>query len=538
MRNAHFHRHSRTNYSSYEEGDWTQFKEAPVSEFIQTTDPIAMLGSLNKLSFEQTPNGNVAIATIDKLPETTQEIRNCCADLKVLGRADFKRLLRWRLKVRDIFGFSSKKKEKEAAEAAEAEEVAEVESMDDEMKVLEEMERLEEQDSRKKKKQRRQENEKKQKEIIRMQMNMTTPFEIGLEQAGPQGDESMFALKAIDKAGALPKIARGKMATIVEREKSDESSDEQEETTDEEEDDLERELDHMYETFVEEKSAKDAKWRAKRARKEDEDGEWHGFSDSAKDDSSDEELVEDDDSDTDDEDAPIALIKDLDGEGSTSSGLTKRASRFFDQDIFKSIDGLDGLDEDNEDSGIDVEGEVEETPPVKLVQQGPAKKSKVPSPPAEDSDDPSEETEGEDGIEEVKRDESQWEQDDTPMKNGRPDIDIITAEAMTLAHSLATGFVVANSLLGGRLLTYYTEQRRKPNSSTTRSIGTPSATRKAYPTGSSTTKTGTPNRNALLPQQLLQQSKRRCAPSTPAPSRKCAKLKRARNSRRRRGSRS
>lgn len=32
----------------YDEGDYTQFKEAPISEFIQTTDPIDMLGSLNK----------------------------------------------------------------------------------------------------------------------------------------------------------------------------------------------------------------------------------------------------------------------------------------------------------------------------------------------------------------------------------------------------------------------------------------------------------------------------------------------------------
>jgi hypothetical protein len=43
-------------------------------------------------------------------------------------------------------------------------------------------------------------------------MNMTTPFEIGLEQAGPYGEDSMFALKAVDKAHAINKIARGKMA--------------------------------------------------------------------------------------------------------------------------------------------------------------------------------------------------------------------------------------------------------------------------------------------------------------------------------------
>jgi AdoMet-dependent rRNA methyltransferase SPB1 len=198
----------------YEEGDWTQFKEAPVSDFIQTTDPIAMLGSLNKLSFEQKPNGDIAIATIDKLPETTKEVRLCCQDLKVLGRADFKRLLRWRLKVREIFGFSTKKKDEEAKakDVQDGEEVAEIESMDEEMQIQEELELLKDRNDKSRKKQRRAENERKQKEITRLQMNMTTPFEIGLEQAGPYGGDDMFNLKAVDKANASHKIARGKMA--------------------------------------------------------------------------------------------------------------------------------------------------------------------------------------------------------------------------------------------------------------------------------------------------------------------------------------
>ncbi|KAF2799331.1 hypothetical protein K505DRAFT_265943 [Melanomma pulvis-pyrius CBS 109.77] len=431
----------------YEEGDYTQFKEASVTEFIQNPDPIAILGSLNKLSFDQAPNGDIAIATINKMPETTQEIRNCCNDLKVLGRADFKRLLRWRLKVREIFGFSTKKKDAETAaaavKAAESEEVAHIESMDEEMKIQEEMERLKDQDSKKKKKAKRNENEKKQKEIIRMQMNMTTPMEIGMEQAGPYGEDSMFALKAVDKAGALAKVAKGKMATIVEHEKAHESSDEEMES-DDEEDQLERELDSAYSTYVEERSAKDAKYRAKRARKEDEDGEWNGFSDTEKAESSDEELVEDNDSDmSEDEDGPKKLITDLDNDQGTRSGLTKRAARFFEQDIFKGIDGLEDLEEDD-DSGIDVEDDANNSP-VKLPERpkpdasAPAKKAKVPALVPDDSEDASSGEEDEEGIEEVKRDESTWEQDDMPMKNGRPDIDIITAEAMTLAHELATG---------------------------------------------------------------------------------------------------
>ncbi|KAL6703914.1 AdoMet-dependent rRNA methyltransferase spb1 [Coniothyrium glycines] len=432
----------------YEEGDWTQFKEVPVSEFIQTTDPIAMLGSLNKLSFEQKPNGDIAIATIDKLPETNKEIRDCCADLKVLGRADFKRLLRWRLRVREIFGFSTKKTDetKAAEEAKEGEEVAEVEDMDEEMKIQEELERLKEKDSKQKRKQRRQENERKQKEIVRMQMNMTTPYEIGLEQAGPTGDDAMFALKAVDKAGALSRIAKGKMAQVVERERPEESS-EEEDVTDDEEDRLEADLDAMYGEYVEQRSARDAKYRAKRARGEDEDGEWNGFSDNDKEESDDEELVQDADSDwsDDEETGPEKLITDLDNEGEPTTGLTRRAARFFDQDIFRGIDGLDDMEEDD-DSGIDVEGdgdvEMEEGDDVKTlpVRSAMATQSSTSAFDAESSDD-------EDKIEEVKRDESQWEQDSMPMKNGRPDIDIITAEAMTLAHQMATGQKTKHDLL-------------------------------------------------------------------------------------------
>ncbi|KAH8640569.1 hypothetical protein IG631_03510 [Alternaria alternata] len=429
----------------YEEGDWTQFKEAPVSDFIQTTDPIAMLGGLNKLSFEQKPNGDIAVATIDKLPETTKEIRDCCADLKVLGRADFKRLLRWRLRVREIFGFATKKtkaqEEEKAKEAQEGDEVAEIESMDEEMQIQEELERLKEKDSKARKKQRRAENERKQKEITRLQMNMATPFEIGLEQAGPTGEDSMFALKAVDKAGALNKIAKGKMAQVVEREQPEEIEEEPE--TDDEEDRLERELDSMYGDYVEQRSARDAKYRAKRARKQDDDGEWNGFSDEDKEQSDDEELVQDADSDwsDDDEEGPKGLITDLDNEEQPKTGLTKRAARFFDQDIFKGIDGLEDLEEDD-DSGIDVEHDTEmkdeSATPAPAAETGlsirTSTKTSQPKPALDD-----ESSDEEDKIEEVKRDESQWEQDNVPMKNGKPDIDIITAEAMTLAHQMATG---------------------------------------------------------------------------------------------------
>ncbi|EKG20655.1 Ribosomal RNA methyltransferase RrmJ/FtsJ [Macrophomina phaseolina MS6] len=431
----------------YEEGDWTQFKEATVSEFIQTTDPIAMLGSMNKLSFEQKPNGDIAQATIAKLPETTAEIRACCDDLKVLGRSDFKRLLRWRLKVREIFGFSSK--QKAAKEAEKEEEVAEIEPMDEELQVQEELQRMKEHEDSKKRKERRKENERKQKEIQRMQLHMTTPMEIGMEQVGPNGEDSLFQLKSVDKAGALAKVAKGRMV-VVEEKKKEESENDDDEDSDPEADRLEAELDSMYDQYQERKLASDAKYRAKKARKEKEDNdeEFHGFSDDEKAASSEDEIMEDDSdsSSDDDEEGPQSLVTDLAPKGKTADGLTRRAAMFFDQDIFKGIDGLDG--EDDEDSGIDVD-EKSPAPDVKGTKRKQTKTKepkKLSSVQEEESEDEwSDDDKG--GFEVVKRDESKWDQDDMPMREGRPDIDIITAEAMTLAQQLATGKKTKQELL-------------------------------------------------------------------------------------------
>ncbi|KAH7362519.1 AdoMet-dependent rRNA methyltransferase spb-1 [Plectosphaerella cucumerina] len=444
----------------YEEGDYTQFKELPASEFITTTDPLHILGNYNKLSFEQPKNGDVALAALDKLPITTEEIRLNCADLKVLGRKDFKLLLRWRLRVRDIFGLSE-----EAAPAQVDEEVAEVESMDEELKIQEELQAMRDRESSKKKRERRRENEKKQKEIVRMQMNMIAPMDIGMEQEGPMGTDAMFSLKTVDKAKASDRLIKGKMV-IPKADAKDSglgSSGETDEETDEEEDRLERELDGMYDQYRERKAEADAKYRAKRAREEHKD-EFEGFSDGEQAVNSGDELeVESDSSDeSDDEDAAAAgkpLIRDLDDEPTEEGALSRRAKNFFSQDLFQGIDGLVGEedvemedapakkdkkskktgDEEVDDAAIDAMIETAKANSKKAA----AAKDKKAAPKAA----PATEKAGDDSdsdaevIKTVKSsDEPGWEDDsDKRRADGTLDIDIITAEAMTLAHQLATG---------------------------------------------------------------------------------------------------
>jgi AdoMet-dependent rRNA methyltransferase SPB1 len=408
----------------YEEGNYTQFKEIPASEFIQTTDPIAILGSLNRLSFEQPPNGDVALAALDKLPETTQEIRNCCADLRVLGRKEFRSLLRWRLKVREKFGFATKKTGKAGAE----EEVAEVESMDEELKIQEELQALSEKESSRKKRERRRENEKKQKEIIRMQLHMTAPTEIGLEQAGPSGEGSMFGLKAIDKTGAVDKIAKGKMAVLTEADtrKDQDSgfgSGDTEGESDDEQDRLDRELDSLYEQYQERKSDADAKFRAKKARKEHADDEWEGFSagEQGSDDEDDDELEEDSSDESSDEVAPSkrSLLTDLNRKENKSSVLSRRAAQFFDQDIFRDIGGVaeEEASDDALEDEVEIDADLDRLDSVIHPDDEAESEEDVPEL-AEEAEFESEEDEK--GFEVVKRTdaEKQWE-DEAPRKDGK-----------------------------------------------------------------------------------------------------------------------
>lgn len=475
----------------YEEGDYTQFKEASASEFIQTTDPIDMLGSLNRLSFEQQPNGDIAVATLDKLPETTTEIRDCCADLKVLGRKEFRTLLRWRLKVREKFGFAPKKK---VVQNTEAEEFAEIAPMDEELRIREEMQRLNDNESSRKKRERRRENERKQKEIVRMQMHMTTPMEIGLEQAGPNGEDAMFALKTVDRVGALDRVANGRMNLIVNQAdgtREGDSNARKDEVSDHEEDLLERELDSLYERYQEQKSASDAKYRAKKSRKEHRDEEWGGLS--GEEDGSTEGVIEETSSiySSDDEAAAPtrSLVTTLVTDNGNSSGLSSRAAMFFEQEIFRNIGGLD-LGEDD-DSAIELDDESAEDvvdstlgagsnelmtghadqevhtiqKPVIACKFGSgslAGAHKTVSPAVhEESDNDNV------GFEVVKRVESsEWEARSKQQKNGGLgmtcplkerlvllvcssllDIDIITAEAMTLAQQIASGEKSKNDLM-------------------------------------------------------------------------------------------
>lgn len=396
----------------YEEGNYTLHKIVPISEFVEATDPIQTLGLSQEFSF-----AGEADLKYKKMDITTKEIKACCADLQVLGKKDFRALLRWRTAAREAIGLGVKKVE---------EAVVEVAALDEDEQIDQEIEKLDEQQKLKLKRERRRANEKKLKEVTRMQMGMTASLDMGGEQAA-QGEDAMFALKDIEKRAALGNIAAGAEA------EAEASSAEEEE----EEIELEDQLDLMYDQYRERKAAADAKYKAKRARKEKHDEEWQGIDEVEEAGSEDDEenaqsaqnygsdgSDSDSDSETEASEVDYRLTKSLEEKDSNETGsLTKRAAMFFGQDIFKDIEKpkINGEEVKPESSTDASKGR--QTKP--RVDERPTKKEKK----IKDS-----------AFEEVPRDNySDVEsEDDNPRAKGQLSVDIVTAEAMTLAHQIAT----------------------------------------------------------------------------------------------------
>lgn len=306
-----------------------------------------MLSSTSRLTWSDEASRKLRIKEL-----TTKEIIACSEDLKVLGKKDFRNLLKWRLAMREDLGLSTK--ETKPDEPVETVTVTEDDQIDAEMA------RLSAQDAAIKKRERRRLNERKTKEISRMQLGMLTPHELGMEQDAMDAD-SIFGLKRAEQSGAMPGLLSG----AVPEESEDET--ERGEVSDVDEDnvdDLEAELDTMYNRFQERKAEVNAKFRAKRAREEVE--EWDGLdgvnepADKATGSGSD----SDSDSEEEIQDPVDSLLTTLGPrlDERSKGKLSKRAALFFDQPEFEGLDG-DGdnaVEEDEEEAPVKANGHVEE----------------------------------------------------------------------------------------------------------------------------------------------------------------------------------
>ncbi|KAG1054310.1 hypothetical protein G6F43_003671 [Rhizopus delemar] len=349
----------------YEDGDYTLHKTLDVMEFIRADDPIVTLGSYNQFTFSSDESRELLKRDI-----TTEDIKINCEDLKVLGRGEFKALLKWRTTIRDEFKMDKKKEEKMT--------VIEEEPMDEDEMLEAELSNLTKEEAAKRKREKRKANEKKMKLIQRMQLNMIVPTDIALDDNG-LGEDEIFNIKKIKKDASLEKLQKGDMSMADDLEEDDGPDDikvdknmkgriaemdmdEDLDSEDEYERDLENQMDEDYNRYKQRRAERDAKFRAKQAREEQD--EWSGFDDKkTQNKNRDKKFDSDSDSDSEEEDkdesdddvsssedeemTPIkskttnSLMNDLGQKAAlskkTASGLSTAAAMFFDQDIFQDV---------------------------------------------------------------------------------------------------------------------------------------------------------------------------------------------------------
>ncbi len=411
----------------YDEGDYTQFKTIPVLDFIKDEEPINILGTYNQLTIDKTDPQWKEIKT---LKTTTKELLECLKDLKVLGKKDFKLILTWRKHSRAKLELD-KKDDKEL----------EVEELNEDEKIEKELNDLQEKDRLKRKREKRRKNETRTKEITRVQMDMISPLEIGLDD-GDIGKDMLFDLKQAEKTGVLDQLAKGKKSMVLQQsdlpddihidEESKKEADAEFIDSDDENllDDLEGQLDTMYESYKERVSERDSKYRAKKARGDVNDEEWSGITEKGSDEESDDDEVADaeSDSDSDSEDDEVSvksLITTL--QKKHDGPLSSKAAMFFSDSVFDELDETESL-EVNKIT----------TSKSKVFSKKQLRNQKLSSNTRAASELNSN-SDSDSGFETNKNDVEETDESENEEQDSGPSVDIVSEEAMTLAHQLALG---------------------------------------------------------------------------------------------------
>ena len=176
----------RRKAQGYEEGATLLYKPELASKFIQSAEFLKVLQESSALTFE---DGEFA-----DNPHTTEEIKDYCRDIKVLGTGEIKKLLKWRKKIRlDMKAEREAKKLEEATNEAESDEKDELDELDEIQKQVEEIKAEKAKDD---KRVRRKVEKSKKKLEERMKLKMMIPGDSGPTEKQADG---LFNLKSLDK---------------------------------------------------------------------------------------------------------------------------------------------------------------------------------------------------------------------------------------------------------------------------------------------------------------------------------------------------
>ncbi|CAM5128258.1 unnamed protein product [Natator depressus] len=199
----------------YAEGDTTLYHRFTLMDFLKAPNPVDFLSKANEITLGD--------SELERHSTTTEELRQCCRDIRVLGRKELRALLNWRTKLRRFMARKLKEQAKEldiSLSSGEEEEEGGEEAVGKTSRAAgdgaaeeEEMElrlaelKAEEVAELKRKKKKILKEQRKQRERIELKMDLP-----GVSIAD-EGETGMFSLRTIGKTRLLNEVARGDMAS-------------------------------------------------------------------------------------------------------------------------------------------------------------------------------------------------------------------------------------------------------------------------------------------------------------------------------------
>jgi len=167
-------------------------KTARVVDFVLTNSPIQLLSTVHQLvvddkssklgESEESERENVCRKLVENEEVSNEEVRELWQDLKVLGRRDFKKLLKWRQSVRKLM-------EEVEIKSEEQEEQEEEDSEDEEMRgVMDDL-------GKKEKREKRRQNKIRAKNQRRVDMKMVLPD----DEFDMPSEAGLFSLNGLQK---------------------------------------------------------------------------------------------------------------------------------------------------------------------------------------------------------------------------------------------------------------------------------------------------------------------------------------------------
>lgn len=179
---------NRRHREGYDDDARILYKKVSVLDFILNDSFMELLAENNELSFTDIPEGKEdQMKLICVAPDTTEEIRACCQDLKVCGRREFKILIKWRLQMRKLFGIKEAKVLKAEAKAAQ--------EASQELDSEEELEKLNTTLQKQAKREKKKRLERKAKLRMRLNLQMETANDL----AQDAHELGLFSLKKVAK---------------------------------------------------------------------------------------------------------------------------------------------------------------------------------------------------------------------------------------------------------------------------------------------------------------------------------------------------